>query len=39
MNFSKVGPYFKHRPVLSLGSNIITVFLGLFGSGKVRFYS
>jgi hypothetical protein len=38
MNFSKIGPDLKHGPVLSLGSDIITVFLGLLRSGKVRFY-
>jgi hypothetical protein len=37
MNFSKIGPDSKHRPVLSLGSDIITVFLGLLRNGKVRF--
>jgi hypothetical protein len=39
MNFSKIGSYFKHGPVLSHCGNIITVFLGLLRSGKVRFYS
>src|SRR5229473_4049159 len=38
MNFGKIGSYCKHRPVLSLRSDIIILLLGLLRSCKMRFY-